>query len=214
MRWTANDELVLWMSQISERLRTLYSFVLVVTHKVSHYQWLTLADLFLRLGLPSTLICLENRRFKICLQTGGMPAEHFSVDEKLHNSPEASVDPSTVSAIAINAPAAASASPLCNLSSMASSNKLSRASDVRSAASGGLEVILTVAMANESNLSTTSTHSCRMLFGLDPWLTISRVSGSDDGDRYLSQTSSPVSSPKAYRRGPASESVIHCFATS
>lgn len=125
-----------------------------------------------------------------------------------------SLDPRTVSVMAINALVAASASPLCNLSPMALSNRLSSASGVRSAASAGLEVILTVAMANESNLSMTTTHSCRMLFGPDPWLTISCVSGSDDGARYVSQTCLPTSSPKAYRRGPASESVIHCFAAS
>lgn len=86
----------------------------------------------------------------------------------LHDSPEVSLDSSTVSAMAINALVAASASPLCNLSSMALSNRFSRASGVRSLASGGLEVILTVAMAKEPNLSMTTTHSCRMLFGPDP----------------------------------------------
>ena len=131
-----------------------------------------------------------------------------------HGSPEMSLDPSTVSVTAINALVAASTSPLCNLSPMALSSRVSVASGVRSAASGGLEVILSVAMANESNLSMTRTHSCRMLFGPDPAIAICCVSGSGDGARYVSQTCFSMSSPKAYRRGPASESVIHCFAAS
>lgn len=90
-----------------------------------------------------------------------------------NNSPDVSFDSSTVSVILIKAPMAPSASPLCNLSSMALSNKLSRASGVRSAGSGGLEVMLKVAIAYESNLSIITAHSCRILFGLDPWLTIS-----------------------------------------
>ena len=115
-----------------------------------------------------------------------------------HDSPEVSLDPSTVSVIAINALVAESASPLCNLSPMALSSSWSTASDVRSAASGGLEVILNVAMANESNLSMTTTQSCRILFGPDPRLAKSCVCGSGDGARCVSQSSLPMSLPKAY----------------
>ena len=130
-------------------------------------------------------------------------------------SPEVLLESSkTVPVILINAPIALSVSPLSNLSSMAFSNKLSKAAGSRSAGSGGLEVILNVLIAYDPNLSSITQHKVRILFGPDPGGTMSSCSGVEDGGPYVSQMSALISSPNEYRSGPASESVVHCFAIS
>ena len=139
----------------------------------------------------------------ICVDCGLIPQ---------HDSPEVLLESCTVSIILINAPKAESTSPLCNGASTASLHKSSRALGIRSFASGGLEVILTVAMANESNLSDTTTHKGRMCSGPDPWGISCSRSGSLDGTPNVSQTSLSTSTPNAYWRGMASTSLVHCVA--
>ena len=126
--------------------------------------------------------------------------------------PEVLLESCTVSIILIKALKAASTSPLCSGASTKSSSKLSRATGVKSLASGGMEVILTEAKTNEPNLSDTTTHKGRMYSGSDPWGIICSRSGSLDGTPKVSQKSFSTSTPNAYWRGKASASLVHCRA--
>ena len=126
--------------------------------------------------------------------------------------PEVPLELCTVPAILRTVLNAASRLPL-NLSSKAFSNKLSRATGVKAAAFGGLEVIFNVAMAIDSNLSSTMTHKVRMLLGPDPAGIMSLHSGMSDGGPQTSQTPCSTRSPNAYRSGKASASAVHWVAT-
>ena len=101
--------------------------------------------------------------------------------------------------------------PLFTWASTTLENKALTALGPRSFVSGGLDVILTCAVANDPKESCTTTHSVSVLFVPEPAGMIAVFSGLlDEGPQTLQSLPVPLlSAPKAYLRGKASFSAIH-----
>lgn len=101
--------------------------------------------------------------------------------------------------------------PLFTWASTTLENKALTALESKSFLSGGLDVILTCAVANDPKESCTTTHSVSILFVPEPAGMIAVFSGLlDEGPQTLQSLPVPLlSAPKAYLRGKASFSAIH-----